>query len=113
MPERYNHSVLIYEMDSTFSDDYETTIRAFREWSTDVAEAIDEYGSTASNTSWPNAEEELKRLSLLFPDKYIRLDAVGSGGIDDISIYYFYQGKMQDARVHLAFDPFDPLKCDE
>lgn len=58
---------------------------------------------------WYNHEEDIRKVSLRFPDVLFTLHGVGEE-YPDIWIKYFKNGKMQRRDAIITFEPFDPTE---
>ena len=68
--------------------------------------AIDEHGQTSNSCTWYDHEDDLIKLSRLYP--YVVFDLYGEGEESgDIWHKYFMNGKMQHCPAKITFDEFD------
>lgn len=58
---------------------------------------------------WYDHEDDLRRISALFPNALFTLDGEGEGS-DDIWRDYYKNGKMQHCPARIEFDPYDESK---
>ena len=73
--------------------------------------AVDEHGEDANNCKWYDHEDDMKKLSLMFPD--IVFDLYGEGDeAGDIWHKYFKNGKMQRCPAKICFDAYDESKLE-
>jgi len=73
--------------------------------------AIDVYGEYYESVKWYDHEDDMKKLSLKFPDVIFKLHGEGenSGNLWD---KYFKNGKMQTCYAVITFDDYDESKLE-
>jgi len=59
--------------------------------------------------SWNSHEDDMKKLSLLYPEIVFTLHGVGDE-FEDIWYKYFKNGKMQETRATFVYDNYDEAK---
>ena len=69
------------------------------------------HGGWCAYGKWYEHEDDLKKLSLLFPDVVFRVYGDGEES-DDIWYKYFKNGKVQYCPCHFSFDPYDEAKLE-
>lgn len=94
----------------TVNDD-NTRIREFLEQEADfdtdyLIEAIDEY---RESRKWYEHDEDMKKLSIEFPDKLFKLEGEGEES-GDVWIAYYKNGMKQYCPGVITFDEFDESK---
>lgn len=65
--------------------------------------------SLEESCKWYDHEDDMKRLSLRFPDVVFTLNGTGEES-GDVWVKYFKAGKMQVDKVEIKLAPFDPTK---
>ena len=68
-------------------------------------------GGWACYGKWYDHEEDLKELSLKFPDVVFEVYGDGEES-DDLWYKYFKNGRMQYCPCHFEFDPYDESKLE-
>jgi hypothetical protein len=68
-----------------------------------------EYDPFEDTVKWYEHEEDMKKLSLQFPDVLFTLSGEGEEA-GDVWKKYFKNGKVQVAKAVLTIDAFDPKK---
>lgn len=58
---------------------------------------------------WYNFEKEMKHISKMHPNTVFKISAEGEVA-NDLWEAYFKNGKMQECKAIIKFDPFDELK---
>ena len=58
---------------------------------------------------WYDHEDDMKRLSLKFPEVVFTLKGEGEES-GDVWVKYFKNGKIQTSKAEIVLDPFDPKK---
>ena len=71
--------------------------------------SVDEDGNTRDFSKWYNHEDDMKKLSLAFPDTIFHLYGEGES-VEDIWHSYFLNGKAQHCPAKITFDEFDVNK---
>ncbi len=85
-------------------------VRELREMSEDAAYALDIDGSSLQDMlSWYNDNDDMRALSLTYPDVVFTLHGEGEGS-GDIWRKYYRNGKMQVDCAQIVFHGFDELK---
>lgn len=87
-------------------------IKRFRDYSDEVAFAIDDKGKTENPSSSAGAIPDiLKKFSSNYPEALFQVDIDWDQGFGDPpSRYYIQNGKKQDCKTKVIFDEFDPTK---
>lgn len=65
--------------------------------------------SLEDSCKWYDHEDDMRRLSLRFPDVVFTLNGEGEES-GDVWVKYFKDGKMQVDKAVIKFAPFDPKK---
>lgn len=73
----------------------------------DLFTALDDDGTSGNEVTWYEHEEDMIKISKLFPDHVFELYADGSA-LEDISKKFFLNGKIQVCPVPFEFDEFNP-----
>lgn len=60
-------------------------------------------------SKWYNCDDDMRKLSELFPDKLFRVDGQGEDP-DDIWRLYWKNGKVQESKRIVLYEPFDENK---
>lgn len=81
-------------------------IASLRRENENASYALDEEGSTQTDTKWYDSELELKEFSKKIPDALFILEGDGEG-CDDLWKAYFKDGQWQMARVRFQYDEYD------
>lgn len=93
----------------TISHNQDRIIKELREKYEEVAYAIDEDGSTYDVSKWYDSDEDMKKISLEYPDTLFTLEGEGANN-EDMWKAYFLNGKMQICNAKITFDAYDPNK---
>jgi len=77
----------------------------------ELAEEISGYtlNEYSHDIKWYSHVDDMRKVSLDFPDNLITLEGVGEED-GDMWKKYFYNGKCQVAEAIITYEPFDPLK---
>jgi hypothetical protein len=68
--------------------------------------AVEEDGESRDESKWYGHEEDMIRLSLLYPDVVFKLHGEGEEN-DDMYDKYFKNGKMQSCYAKITYDEYD------
>lgn len=60
---------------------------------------------------WYEHADDMKLFSTLFPEVLFTLEGRGEES-GDLWVKYFQNGKMQEARAQISYEPFDPKKLE-
>lgn len=60
-------------------------------------------------SKWYDFDDDMRKLSELFPDKLFRVDGQGED-LDDIWRTYWKNGKVQESKRTVLYEPFDESK---
>lgn len=60
-------------------------------------------------SKWYDCDDDMRELSELFPDKLFRVDGQGEDP-DDIWRLYWKNGKVQESKRTVSYEPFDETK---
>lgn len=63
------------------------------------------------SVKWYSHEDDMRLLSAKYKGVLFTLRGEGEGS-GDIWVKYFRDGKMQEARAKIVYDPFDPSKLE-
>jgi hypothetical protein len=75
----------------------------------DTFYGLDTDGSTLDSVKWYSHEEDMKRVSLKYPDLVFKLRGEGEEA-GDMWIHYYKNGKVQKCEAKITFDEFDENK---
>jgi len=86
-------------------------IAVLRGFSEDAAWALNEEGGGVEGCKWYDHDQDLIRLSKMFPDIVFRLYGEGEEK-DDVWYEYYKDGKIQTCRARITFDSYDEDKLE-
>lgn len=84
----------------------EKIIQEMREYSEEIAYAIESDGSSYHSTKWYDHKEYLEHFSNKYSNTLFILKGYGEER-DDIWIEYYYNGKMQYCKAIINFESFN------
>lgn len=67
------------------------------------------YNPFEEDCKWYDHDKEMKEISTEHPDVLFTLEGTGESN-EDMWITYYKNGKSQESRAHITFDPFDESK---
>lgn len=86
-------------------------IDEFREANEDFGYAIDEDGTAYEQCKWYEHDDDMEKLSKIYPNYVFSIERSGeeSGDIDKT---YYKNGKSQTCKAIITFEPFDETKLE-
>lgn len=108
MGDYYAHTLSVFDTKGRFAED-QNLIQIFRAENKSASRALNEDGNTAEELTWTTCYDDLKEFSEEHPGIVLALEVID--GVGDYSLYYFFEGKMQDARARIVMDKFNRKKC--
>jgi hypothetical protein len=75
----------------------------------DMSYCLEPDGTSSEPCKWYEHVEEMKKMSLAFPNVLFTLAGEGEES-GDVWRKYFLNGKVQVSKIKMEFDPFDPIK---
>lgn len=70
------------------------------------------YGGFYTNVKWYNHDDDMLRVSKMFPDIILKLEGEGEES-DDLWKAYYKNGKMRIVKAKIVFEDFDESKMEE
>ena len=77
----------------------------------DRLDGIDDDGSSADSVTWYNHEQDIRELSLAYPDYVFTLYGDGDDS-EDMWYKHFKNGKMQACYAKITYDDYDENKLE-
>jgi Fe-S oxidoreductase len=93
-------------------EDGDDPIAVLRGFSEEASYAIDENGDGQDSTKWYEHDEDMVRLSKMFPDIVFKLTGEGETP-DGLWECYYKNGKIQHCPARIIYDDFDEEKLEE
>jgi len=90
-------------------DDLSEIIEKLIGFSIEAKYSLDLDGSCIDQTKWYNHEEEMKELSMMYPEELFRLSGKGEE-YDDFWIEYYKKGKVQVCKGTIEYEKFNEDK---